>query len=66
MNTLEESTCLLFRIERKDANGKDKAGFSSSRSHDLVCRYPNADVKFQFIMSEDNKIALLKVYNLKA
>ena len=49
----------------KGCEWEGQGWFSSSRSHDLVCRYPNADVKFQFTMSEDNKIALLKVYNLK-
>ena len=37
----------------------------SSSDHNLVCHYPNANAKFKFTMSEDNKVALLKVYNLK-
>ncbi len=49
----------------KGCEWEGQGWFSSSRSHDLACHYPNADAKFTFTMSEDNKIALLKVYNLK-
>ena len=49
----------------KGCEWEGQGWFSSSRSHDLVCHYPNADAKFKFTMSEDNKVALLKVYNLK-
>ncbi len=50
---------------KKGCEWEGRNWFSSSSSHDLVCHYPNADAKFKFTMSEDNKIALLKVYNLK-
>ena len=50
---------------KKGCEWEGQSWFSSSKSHDLVCHYPNADAKFKFTMSEDNKVALLKVYNLK-
>ena len=52
-------------LDRKKGCEWEGQGWFSSSSHDLVCHYPNAAAKFQFTMSEDNKIALLKVYNLK-
>ena len=55
----------LLLDREKGCEWEGQGWFSSSRSHDLVCHYPNADAKFTFTMSEDNKIALLKVYNLK-